>query len=124
MIKKALAIFAAAGAMLAAGGVFVVALAFTLSALMRGVVGPAGAAATVAGAAALLMLIAGLIAAAKAGAFRKKRSLGEEVANFVREKPVTSAAAALAAGVFAVRNPKALMPLVFAFLEPKGKKRP
>jgi hypothetical protein len=123
LIKKALAIVAAAGAILAAAGVFVVALAFTLYALMRNVVGPAGASATVAGAAFLLIAIVALIAMAKAGAFRKEPTLGEKAAAFVRDKPVTAAAAALAAGIFAVRNPKALMGVVLAFLEPKGGRR-
>ncbi len=123
MIKKALLISAAAAAVAAAAGVCVVALAFTLYALMRDVVGPAGAAASVAGAAALLMLIAALIAVAKAGAFKKQPTLGEKAAAFVREKPVTAAAVALAVGVFAVRNPKALIPLILTFLEPKGGRR-
>ena len=123
MIKKALAIVAAAGAVLAAGGVFVVALAYAFYALMRDVVGPAGAAACVAGAAFVVIGIVALVAMIKAGAFRREPTMGEKAAAFVRDKPVTAAAAALAAGVFAVRNPKALMTLVLAFLEQKPGKR-
>ena len=123
MIRKALLIIAAAAAVAAAAGVLVVALAFTLYAVLRDVIGPAGASASVAGAAALLMLILALIVAGKAGAFRREPTIGEKAAAFVKEKPLTAAAAALAAGVFAVRNPKALMALALAFLEPKGGRR-
>lgn len=94
-----------------------------LYALMLGVLSPAGAAATVAGAAALLLVIVALALTIKLGTFKREPTLGEKAAAFVREKPVTAAAAALAAGIFAVRNPKTLMAVVLAMLEPKSGRR-
>jgi len=123
LIQRLLLAIAAAAAVAAAAGVLVVALAFALYALMRDAVGPAGAAAVVAGAAALLMVTLGVILAAMAGAFHRQPRLHERVASFVKEKPLTAAAAALAAGVVAFRNPKVLMAVALSFLEPKGGRR-
>ncbi len=125
MIKKILLIFAAAGATLAAGGVLVVSLAYALYALMRDAVGlsAAGSAAVVALAVALIFGTVAAVLAAKAGARPKEPPIVDRLKTFVRERPVTAAGAALAAGVFAVRNPKAIMPLVLAFLEPRKTKR-
>ena len=125
MIRKLLLVFAAAGAALAAAGVLVVSLAYALYALMRDSVGlsAAGAAAVVAGTVALIFVIAAASLAIKAGAKPKEAPMAERLKTFVRERPVTAAGAALAAGVFAVRNPKAFFPLVLAFLEPRKPKR-
>ena len=125
MIKKILLIFAAAGATLAAGGVLIVSLAYALYALMRDAVGlsAAGSAAVVALAVALIFGTVAAVLAAKAGARPKEPPIVDRLKTFVRERPVTAAGAALAAGVFAVRNPKAIMPLVLAFLEPRKTKR-
>ena len=125
MIRKLLLIFAAAGAALAAAGVLVVSLAYALFALMRDAAGlsAAGSAAVVAGAVALIFVIAAASLAIKAGAKPKEAPVVERLKTFVRERPVTAAGAALAAGVFAVRNPKAFFPLVLAFLEPRKPKR-
>lgn len=123
MIRKALLAAAAAGAALAAAGVFIVALAYALFAAVLPALGPAGAAAVVAGAAALLLLLAMLILAIKAGVGRREPSLGEKLVQFAREKPLVAAAAALAASVFAVRNPSALMGMALAFLEGRSDKK-
>ncbi len=125
MIKKVLLIFAAAGATLAAGGVLIVSLAYALYALMRDAVGlsAAGSAAVVALAVAVIFGAVAAVLAAKAGARPKEPPIVDRLKAFVRERPVTAAGAALAAGVFAVRNPKAMLPLVMAFLEPRKTKR-
>jgi len=125
LINKLLLIFAAAGAALAAGGVLVVSLLWALYALMRDQADLSAAAsgAVVAGAIALIVLIVALVLAIKAGAKPKEPPVVEKLKAFVRERPVTAGAAALAAGVFAVKNPKALLPLVLAFLEPRGTRR-
>ena len=125
MIKKVLLIFAAAGATLAAGGVLIVSLAYALYALMRDAVGlsAAGSAAVVALAVAVIFGAVAAVLAAKAGARPKEPPIVDRLKTFVRERPVTAAGAALAAGVFAVRNPKAMLPLVMAFLEPRKTKR-
>ena len=125
MIKKILLVFAAAGATLAAGGVLIVSLAYALYALMRDAVGlsAAGSAAVVALAVAVIFGAVAAVLAAKAGAKPKEPPMVERLKTFVRERPVTAAGAALAVGVFAVRNPKAMLPLVMAFLEPRKTKR-
>ena len=125
MIRKLLLIFAAAGAALAAAGVLVVSLCWALYALMRDQadLSAAASAAVVAGAIALIFVIVAVSFAVKAGAKPKEPPMVERLKTFVRERPVTAAGAALAAGVFAVRNPKAILPLVMAFLEPKSPRR-
>jgi hypothetical protein len=121
LIGKVFLAFAAAAAVAAASGVLVVALAFTLFAAVRDVAGPAWGSASVAGAAALLLVIAAAVLALKAGVKKKKQAtVPEKLAAFVRERPVVAGAAALAAGLFAARNPKMLMAVLLAFLEPKA----
>jgi hypothetical protein len=125
LIRQILLIFAAAGAALAAASVLVVSLCWALYALMRDQanLSAAAAGAVVAGAIALIFVIVAVVFAVKAGAKPKEPPIVERLKAFVRERPVTAGAAALAAGVFAVKNPKALLPLLFAFLEPKSGKR-
>ena len=125
MTRKILLLFAAAGAALAAAGVVVVSLAFALYALMRDAAGlsAAASAAVVAGAVALIFLIVFGVLAIKAGSKPKEPAVVERIKTLVRERPIMAAGAALAAGVFAVRNPKAILPLVLAFLEPKSPRR-
>ena len=125
MIKKVLLIFAAAGAALAAAGVLVVSLCWALYALMRDQadLSAAAASAVVAGAIALIFAIVAIVFAVKAGAKPKEPPIAERLKAFVRDRPVTAGAAALAAGLFAVKNPKALLPVLFALLEPKSGKR-
>jgi len=120
LINKALFAIAAAAAVAAASGVCIVALAFTLYALMREVVGPAGAAASVAGAAALLIVIVAAGLAIKVGTKKRVPGLGERVAGVAKQRPLAAGAVALAAAIFAARNPKMLIPVVLAFLEPKA----
>jgi uncharacterized PurR-regulated membrane protein YhhQ (DUF165 family) len=125
LIRKILLLFAAAGAALAAAGVVVVSLAYALYALMRDVFGfgAASSAAVVAGAVALIFLILFGVLAIKAGAKPKEAPMVERLKTIVRERPIVAASAALAAGVFAVKNPKAILPLILAFLEPKSPRR-
>ena len=100
------------------------AAAFALYAFLRGMVGSAGAAAILAGAAALVLLLAGLVAAFKAGVGKRPATLAERAAEFVREKPLAAVAAALAAGFFAVKNPQTLATILKELLDPKsGRKR-
>lgn len=70
-------VLAAAAAVMAAAGVLVVALAFTLYAAMRDAVGlsPAGASAAVALAASLILLIPALVLAIKASARGREPTL-------------------------------------------------
>ena len=102
--------------------IFLVALAFALFALVRPQLGPAGAAAVVAGAAAAIVFVVG--AALALGGRAKTPKLvpkGNDplarVANFLKEKPVTAIAAAIGVGFLAIRNPKYLGVAARAFLE-------
>jgi hypothetical protein len=85
-------------------------------------VGPAGAAAIVAGAAALVLL-AGVLALSLAGRPRpskvvpRGKDAGERIMNFVRDKPVTAIAGAVGVGFLAIRNPKYLGLAIRSFLE-------
>jgi len=125
LIRKLLLIFAAGGAALAAGGVLMVSLAWALYALMRDQadLSAAASAAVVAGAIALIFVIVAVVLALKAGAKPKEAPMVERLKTLVRERPVMAAGAALAAGVFAVKNPKAILPLILAFLEPRSPRR-
>ena len=125
MIRKLLMLFAAAGAALAAAGVLVVALAFALYALMRDSanLSAAASAAVVAGAVAVIFLVAFLALLIKAKSKPKEAPIVDRLKTIVRERPIMAAGAALAAGVFAVKNPKAVVPLILAFLEPKKSRR-
>jgi len=125
LIRKLLLIFAAGGAALAAAGVLVVSLAWALYALMRDQadLSAAASAAVVAGAIALIFVIVAIVFAIKASSKPKEPEVVERIKTLVRERPVMAAGAALAAGVFAVKNPKAILPLVLAFLEPRKPRR-
>ena len=131
MFEKTLMTLAAAAAIAAAAAVSVVALAFALYQVMLLWIGPAGAAAVVAGVAALIVLLAGIIAANKAGAGRHHRgpasgpvdhSLIETIIGIVKDRPMLSAGAAIAAGVFALRNPAFLSAVIQGFTESQRKR--
>jgi hypothetical protein len=122
ILRRILFFMASATALAVAAGVIVVALAYALFALVKPEIGPAGAAAVVAGAAALLIGLIGLALgmAARPPKRRKGRepeNVVERIADFVRDKPVTAIAAAIAAGLMAVRNPKYLGATIRAFME-------
>ena len=113
---------AAAAILATSASIFVVALAFMLYAFMRPMVGPAGAAAVVAGSAALLILLLGVAVAMipkgrPARVNPKGKDPVERVVNFFKDTPVTAIAAAVATGVLAISNPKYLGAAVRSFLE-------
>lgn len=124
MFEKTLMTLAAAAAIAAAAAVAVVALAFAFYQVMLQWVGPAGASASVAAVAALFVGIAGLLAANKAHgghhgghAGPVEHTLVEKIIDIVRDRPMLSAGAALAAGIFALRNPAFLSALVKGFMD-------
>jgi hypothetical protein len=88
-------------------------------------VGPAGAAAIVAAVAAVIVAIAGLLAARKVETARHEApplgALGivERLMEIAKDRPMLSIGAALAAGVFALRNPTLLAALAKAFFDAK-----
>lgn len=123
MLRRLLLGVIAAAAMAASASVLVVALAFALYALVEPLLGRAGAAATVAGAAALLIGLLGTTIALMARAKRPRPSVSatggvvERIFELVRDKPVVAIAAALGAGLMAVRNPTYVGSAIRSFLE-------
>ena len=123
MLRRLLLGLIAVAALAASASVLVVALAFALYALVQPRLGPAGAAATVAGAAALLIGLLGMTIAMVARAKRPKpkpHSMGgvaERIFEMVSEKPLMAIAAALGAGFLAIRNPTYLGSAIRSFLE-------
>ncbi len=126
ILRRILFFLAATTAFAVSAGVVVIALAYALYALVKPSLGPAGASAVVAGAAALLIALIGVIlAAVSRPPPRKARtsdSVVDRVVEFVRDRPVSAVAAAIAAGLMAVRNPKYLGAAIRAFVE--GRERP
>lgn len=121
ILKRAILIACAVAALAAATGVFIFALAFALFAALAPSVGPALAAAGVAGATLILFLIIALAALLSANPRPARKSAPEpdmatRLFDLARDKPIIAAAALVAAGVIAVRNPKITAGLVAAFM--------
>jgi uncharacterized PurR-regulated membrane protein YhhQ (DUF165 family) len=109
-------------ALAVSAGVVVVALAYALFALVRPYLGSAGAAAIVALAAAILIALIGVMLSLMARPPKRKKveepeSFIDRVVEFVRARPVTAVAGALAAGLLAVRNPGYLGAVLRSFVE-------
>lgn len=127
IIRKIVLALVAAAAILAASGVLVVAAAFALFALVRPVLGAAGAAGVVCLAAGLLIGLIGLIAGLQASGVRRKLARSREGAPSVldqlielaRERPLVSGGAVIAAAALAIRNPMVLAGIVKAVLSRK-----
>jgi hypothetical protein len=116
ILSAAVAVALTAGAVVTA----VVASAFALFALLEGYLGPAGAAAVVAALAALVAAVTALIALRKAEPKPvEQQSPMERVIDLAREKPLIAAAAAIAAGVVALKNPKIVAAVFSAFVAGK-----
>jgi hypothetical protein len=122
IFRRILFLLAGATMLSVSAGVIVIALAYALFALVKPYWGPAGASASVAGAAALLIGLIGLTFALMGRRPRKKKSaepesVTERVVEFVKSKPITSIAGAIAAGVLAIRNPSYLGSAIRSFVE-------
>ena len=121
ILRRILVALAGITALSVSAGVIVVALAYALYALVKPEIGPAGAAAVVAAAAAVLIGLIGLTLTMMARPPRRRpgqpQSVVDRITEFVRDKPVTAIAAAIAAGLLAVRNPKYLGAMMRAFVE-------
>ena len=111
IFEKTLTTLAAAAAIAAAAAVSVVAAAFALYAVLDPRLGAAGAAAVVAAVAALIVGLAGLLAVRKSevragpppapDAF----AFAEKAIDMIKERPILTVGAGLAAGIIAFRNP-------------------
>ncbi len=124
IVRRLILALAAAAAVAASAATCVVALAFTLYALVEPLVGRAGAAAILTGATALMVALGAMVLMAMARPPRRARpraataaGLADRAVDFVREKPVVAIAGALAVGFLAVRNPGYLGSAVRAFIE-------
>lgn len=126
MMERTLMALAAAAAIAAAAAVGVVALAFALYAAMLPLVGPAWSACIVAAAAALLVALAALVAARKAEGDHRRHaataaspdpSLVDTILHLVRERPLIASGAAVAAGIYALRNPQLIAAVMRAFMD-------
>lgn len=125
MINRALALAACIGAIIAAAGAAVVALCFTVYAMLRDPLTPAGASAAVVALCALLAAIAAFVAyrniqlpkAKTRGRGLPPPSLGEQILEVIRERPLVTAGAALAAGLAAFANPALVTAVLRAFTD-------
>jgi uncharacterized membrane protein len=111
IFRKLIWLVAAIAAIAAAAVVCVAALAFTLYAAIRDLIGPAWGAAAVALAAAFMALILAFLLTRKA---RPKRVKGDEqnlsarLVELARERPLVAAGAIAAAVAVIVKNPRIL----------------
>ena len=108
---------AAVAALAAAAVVVVVALSFALYAALRDVIGPAWAAAAVAGAFALLALILVFVLTRKARPKPVKgdqQNLTARLVDLARERPLVAAGAMAAAVAVVIRNPRILTAIATA----------
>ena len=128
ILERTLKTAAAAGAVAAAAAVAIVAAAFALYALLRDSIGPAGAAAVVACVFAVIAILVALFAARSVAEDDEDEEDEESfelglitrAAELVRDRPLMSVAAAVAAGLFAWKNPQLAVGLAKIFLDPKA----
>lgn len=131
IFEKTLMTLAAAAAIAAAAAVGVFAAAFALYAVVELYIGSAGAAAVVAAVAALIVAIAGVLAARKVehrqaprhGPAQDSFGLAEKMIEIVKDRPMLSIGAALAAGVFALKNPILTAAVAKAFMDTRPPSR-
>lgn len=132
IVERTLAALATAAAVVAAVSVAVVAIFFALFALVEPHVGRAGAGAVVAGAAAVLAAIIAMIAARRMEGDRRRHEAAQAAAagpggshadmahiilNVIKDRPLLSAGAAVAVGVYALRNPALISAVVRGFMD-------
>src|SRR4051812_17546337 len=122
---------AAVAAIAAAAVVVVVALSFALYAALRDLIGPAWAAAAVAGAFALLAVVVALVITRKAKPKPVKgddQNLTSRLVELARERPLVAAGAMAAAVAVVIRNPRILTAVLTAAMasrkaEPPARRR-
>lgn len=124
IFEKTIAAVVSAAAIGAAVAVAVVSASFALYAVLLPHLGAAGSAACLSGVFALLALVVGLIAARKAEGRRQQQAsdahdgegLVSRLIELAKDKPLIAAGAAVAAGIFALRNPAVLTAIISAFV--------
>lgn len=131
IFRKLIAMMAAVAAIVAAAIVVVVALSFALYAALRDLIGPAWAAAAVAGAFAVLAVILAFLLTRKATPKPVKgddQNLTARLVDLARERPLVAAGAMAAAVVVVIKNPRILTAIATAAFasrkaEPPARKR-
>jgi hypothetical protein len=126
LIQRIVSLTAAVAAIAAAAGVCVVALAYTLYAVVREWLTPAGSSAVVALAFAVVAVVIALIMSGKSRPKPKAdASPVERLVELARQKPLIAAAAVIAGSFIAVRNPGMVATLVMGLMAPKpdGRRR-
>jgi hypothetical protein len=136
IVERTLAALATAAAVVAAVFVSVIAAFFTLYALVEPHWGSAGGGAVVATAAALLAIIIALVAARGMGDRKAKEDhqakgaaptggshadMAQILLSVVKDRPLLSAGAAVAVGVYALRNPALISAVVRGFMDTRSK---
>lgn len=124
MMERTLMAVAAGAAIAAAAAAGVFSAFFALFAFIQPYVGTPGAAAIIAGCSALVVAAAGFLAARKAEGDRKPgaapvtdATLIDTIMTVARDHPLLSAGAAVAAGIYALRNPQLAAAVVRAFMD-------
>lgn len=131
MMERTLMALAAAAAIAAAAAVGVFSAFFALFALVEPRLGAAGAAAVVSASAAVLVAVAGFVAARKVEGDKRTTAtatpdagLVDTILTLVRERPLLASGAAVAAGIYALRNPQLIAAVLRAFMDkPSNPKR-
>jgi hypothetical protein len=111
IFRKLLAMMAAIAAIAAAAVVVIIALSFALYAALRDTLGPAWAAAIVAGAFALVAVILSFFLTRKARpppVRGDQQNLTARLVDLARERPLVAAGAMAAAVAVVIRNPRIL----------------
>ena len=119
MIRRAVFTLVAACMLATGGAVLVVALSFAAYQALKIYLhlDPAAAAAALAGSMAVVLIVAGLMMARRASPPRAAEvSPLDRALAAVKERPIMAAAAAVAAGVIAVRNPAVVATIMASLL--------
>ncbi len=122
IFRKFVGLVAAFAAIAAAAAICMVALAFAIYAGLRDIIGPAWAAAAVAGIVAFIALVIALVITRKARPKPVKgdtKNLTAQLIDLARERPLVAIGAVAAAATVAFRNPRILTAIIAATFAPR-----
>jgi hypothetical protein len=127
IFRKFVGLIAAVAAIAAAAAVCIVALAFALYAGVRDAIGPAWAAAVVAGVAALIALVLALVVTRRARPQPVRgdtQNVTAKLVDLARDRPLVALAAVGAAAAVVVRNPRILSAVVAGLFAGRSTRHP
>jgi len=122
IFRKFVGLIAAFAAIAAAAAICMVAIAFAIYAALREVVGPAWAAAAVAGIVAFIALVIALLVTRKVRPKPVKgdtQNLTAKLIDLARERPLVALGAVAAAATVAFKNPRILTAIIAAAFAPR-----